>query len=313
VTSPAIQARGLGKRYGTHAALDGLTLDVFPRQVFGLVGPDGAGKSTAIRVLSTATAPTSGTAAIMGLDVTADVARVRGQVGVVPQSFTLYGDLTVAENLDFYATVYGMDLSMARATYGNLLALARLVGHERKMASDLSGGMKRKLSVVCALVHQPSVLLLDEPTAGVDPVSRRELWGMITHLVFGGMAVLISTAYMDEAERCHQLAFLHQGRVVAMGTPNDLRLLVREQIVHLTGSGVGALADLIAQVPGVADVRVMGNRLHVAVSAKDGPTLQQLAAVALDSGVPDAVVRAASPSMEDVFLSIRRSGAQAPA
>jgi ABC-2 type transport system ATP-binding protein len=310
MTEPAISVRGLTKRYGAHVALDGLSLDVLPGQVFGLVGPDGAGKSTAIRILSTATALTSGAATIMGHDIRTDPSGVRGQVGVVPQSFSLYGDLTVLENLEFFATVYGMSLPTARAGYGDLLALARLGGHEHKLAGDLSGGMRRKLSVVCALAHRPAVLLLDEPTAGVDPVSRRELWSMLAHLVSGGLAVLLSTAYMDEAERCHQLAFLHEGRVVAMGAPDDLRLLVTDAIVQVTGTGVSAAVRDVATIPGVTDARLIGNRLHVAVSADGGPPPEQLAEAARTAGVADAAARTVSPTMEDVFLSLRRSGAR---
>jgi len=306
--SVAVSARGLRKLYGRGVALDDLTLDVQSGTIAGLVGPDGAGKSTAIRVLSTAVAPTAGTARVGGYDIRTDPERVRSIVGVVPQAFTLYGDLTVRENLDFLATVYGVDLSEARARSASLLASARLVGHERKLAGDLSGGMKRKLAVVSALIHRPSILLLDEPTAGVDPVSRREVWKMLGELASDGITVVVTTAYMDEAERCHTVAVMQSGRVVVVGSPNELRGLVRDAIIVVTGLGVSSAATSIRSLPDVTGIRVVGNQLRVSATSSDGAVVRRIVSAAVEAGVADAVARPVTPSIEDVFLSLRAVG-----
>ena len=304
--APLVRAAALGKRFGHNVGVEGLSFEVEAGSVFGLVGPDGAGKSTTVRLLAGAFAPTTGKAWICDHDVTREPAAARALTGVVPQAFSLYGDLTVYENLRFFAAVYGVDDDAMRTRAPALLQLARLEEHRQRFAAALSGGMKRKLAVICALVHSPRVLLLDEPTAGVDPVSRRELWRMIAQLVEGGIAVVVSTAYMDEAERCHQLAFLHAGRIVASGAPDDLRARVTDRIVEIYATPLGPARASIVGLPAIGEVRTMGNRMHV-WSGPGGPSLEALRAALTGEGVQVDAIREVSPTMEDVFIALRRA------
>jgi len=218
---PALEARGLRRRFGAVTALDGLTFQVGRGELYGLVGPDGAGKTTAIRTLAGLLEPDAGAPRVLGLDPLRDRA-VRERLGLMPQQYSLYRDLTVAENLRFFARLSVLPRAVYRSRAERLLAITRLAPFTDRRADQLSGGMYKKLALACALMHQPEVLLLDEPTNGVDPVSRRELWALLHEFVEGGMAVLISTPYMDEAERCRRVGLVHQGRMLLEGAPEKL-------------------------------------------------------------------------------------------
>jgi ABC-2 type transport system ATP-binding protein len=219
--APAILARGLRRRFGAVVALDGLSFRVERGELYGLVGPDGAGKTTAIRALAGLLEPDEGDTRVLGLDPLRDGA-VRERLGLMPQQYSLYRDLTVAENLRFFARLSVLPRARYRERADRLLAITRLAPFTGRRADQLSGGMYKKLALACALLHQPEVLLLDEPTNGVDPVSRRELWALLHEFVEGGMAVLISTPYMDEAERCHRVGLIHRGRLLLEGAPERL-------------------------------------------------------------------------------------------
>jgi ABC-2 type transport system ATP-binding protein len=221
--APAVEARGLARRFGAVQALDGLTFQVGRGELYGLIGPDGAGKTTAIRALAGLLEPDAGQARVLGLDPLRDGA-VRERLGLMPQQYSLYRDLTVAENLQFFARLSALPRAVYRERAARLLGITRLAPFTDRRADQLSGGMYKKLALACALLHQPEVLLLDEPTNGVDPVSRRELWALLHEFVEAGMAVVISTPYMDEAERCHRVGLVHRGRLLLEGAPERLLL-----------------------------------------------------------------------------------------
>lgn len=218
--TPLVHVRGLRRRYGATEALKGIDLQVDAGQIVGLIGPDGAGKTTALRILAGLIDPDEGEVTVMGL--APDDPSVREQVGLMPQRYSLYGDLSVMENIDFFRQLFCLGKQQAQPRIERLLAITRLGPFVDRRADDLSGGMYKKLALACALLHQPRLLLLDEPTNGVDPVSRRELWALLAEFVGEGMGVLVSTPYMDEAERCHRVSLLHEGQVVAEGRPTDL-------------------------------------------------------------------------------------------
>jgi ABC-2 type transport system ATP-binding protein len=218
--APALSARGLVRRFGAVVALDGLSFEVARGELYGLVGPDGAGKTTAIRALAGLVRLDGGEARVLGEDP--DGGAVRERLGLMPQQYSLYRDLSVAENLRFFARLFVLPRDVYRARAERLLALTRLAPFVDRRADALSGGMYKKLALACALLHEPEVLLLDEPTNGVDPVSRRELWALLHEFVHGGMTVLVSTPYMDEAERCHRVGLVHRGRLLVEGEPRAL-------------------------------------------------------------------------------------------
>jgi ABC-2 type transport system ATP-binding protein len=222
VTELALEARGLARRFGAVQALAGLTFSVRRGELYGLVGPDGAGKTTAIRVLAGLLDADAGEARVLGRDPAKGGSALRESIGLMPQQFSLYRDLTVGENLRFFARLYALPRATFRARAERLLALTRLAPFQDRRADALSGGMYKKLALACALLHEPQVLVLDEPTNGVDPVSRRELWALLHEFVHGGMAVLVSTPYMDEPERCDRVGLVHEGRLIAEGEPGRL-------------------------------------------------------------------------------------------
>src|SRR3990172_6484951 len=236
MTQSAISLRGLTRRFGDVAAVDGLTFDVAPGELFGLVGPDGAGKTTTLRMLAGVLRPTGGDALMGGVSVARDPEGVKHRIAYMSQRFGLYTDLTVRENIDFYADLYQVPDAERSDRLERLYRFSNLGPFEHRLAGQLSGGMKQKLGLCCALVHQPRILPLDEPTFGVDPISRRDLWLILSEMVTQGVTVLVSTAYMDEAERCDHVALLDKGRIVAMDTPVALQGSLRGQIIGLRAS-----------------------------------------------------------------------------
>ncbi len=287
--------------FGPVSALDGMSFAVRPGEMFGLVGPDGSGKTTAIRALLGLLPLQGGSARVLGCEAgTSD----RGAVGYLSQRFTLYGDLTAQENLEFFGEVHRVpDLRPRR---DRLLAFARLERFRRWRADRLSGGMQKKLALACTLVHTPRVLFLDEPTTGVDPVSRRELWGMLSELILGGISILITTPYLDEAERCGRLALVRAGRTLACDTPAALRASRPVRLLEVVCSPVRRARDLLSRSPRVEEVQPFGDRLHV-LPRRPGDDLADLLG-ALE-GVAVSSVRWTEPSLEDVFIWRIRSGA----
>lgn len=307
-TAQAVRTRGLTRRFGSLVAVAGLDLDVERGEIVGLVGPDGAGKTTTLRMLAGVIKPSEGAAEVLGLDVVRDGARARHQVGYVAQRFALYGDLTVAENVRFYADVFGLRRGEWTAWADEILAFSGLAEFQGRLTDNLSGGMKQKLALSCALIHRPPVLLLDEPTAGVDPVSRRDLWRILYGLQASGFTILLSTAYLDEAERCHRVGFLAQGRLMALGTPDALRAQLPQTIIEVTlrqasPPDLRRARDLALQAPGVQAAQLFGDRLHVHV--EDAGDVGRVVS-RITSGVAVDEAHPVEATLEDVFLAVAR-------
>jgi ABC-2 type transport system ATP-binding protein len=270
---------------------------VRPGELYGLVGPDAAGKSTTISCLAGLMAPSAGTVRVLGEDPLAKRSRAREQLGLMPQQYSLYGDLSIDENLTFFARLFGLSKQEFRERRARLLEITRLERFHERRADALSGGMYKKLALACALLHRPRVLLMDEPTNGVDPVSRRELWELIYELVGEGMAVLVSTPYMDEAARCHRVGLLHEGRIIIEGEPSELAAQLEDEVYALSGGDREALERALDGRPFVLATSPQGSRLRVVVAKATGA---QLDALASQHG---ARAERVSPSFEDLFLS----------
>ena len=304
----AISLRGLTRTFRELVAVDGLTLEIPPGSLFGLVGPDGAGKTTTLRMLAGVLPPTAGDAVVGGVSVARDPEGVKHHIAYMAQRFGLYADLTVRENIDFYADLYQVPRADRPARIERLYRFSNLGPFERRLAGQLSGGMKQKLSLSCALVHHPEILLLDEPTFGVDPISRRDLWLILHEMVAEGTTVFVTTAYMDEAERCDHVALLHQGKMVALDTPQALQQGYAGEMLAVRVSDRRAAAHLLATTPGVRRAAVFGETIHVTLGsrARDWPAA---AAALQEAGIQVLETAPAEPSLEDVFID--RVGDQA--
>jgi len=294
---------GLSRDFGaTHAVVD-LRFAVRAGELFGIVGPDGAGKTTTLRMLAGVVRPTRGDATIAGVSVASDPERIKPRLAYMSQRFGLYVDLTVQENLDFYADLHGVPRSDRPARYERLFAFSALGPFRTRLAGALSGGMKQKLGLSCALVHHPDVLLLDEPTFGVDPLSRRDLWLIIHEMVAGGMTALVSTAYLDEAERCDRVALLHEGRLVALDTPTALQHRLAGRLRALRTDAPRRARDVLRQLPTVSQATLFGDLLHVTLPGGDEGWPDARAAL-VAAGVTiqdDSLIEA---SLEDVFIEL---------
>jgi ABC-2 type transport system ATP-binding protein len=297
-----VEARGLTRRFGPLTAVDELNLEVSPGEIFGLVGPDGAGKTTTLRLLTGLINPTSGEARIGGHDVSRETRAVRDQIGYMAQRFGLYPDLTVKENIGFYADLFGVGKKELDAVVPRLLHMTRMEPFVARYAGRLSGGMKQKLALICTLLHRPRLLLLDEPTNGVDPVSRRDFWAILYELVKGGITVFVTTAYLDEAERCNRVGLMHRGRLICCDTPEALRRPFLGVCYEVQPSDQRAARLCLQGVPGVTAVETSGPSLHLflAPSATSPEALQQTLE---RSGFGPAAFRSISPSLEDVFIA----------
>ncbi len=293
----ALEARGLVKAFGAVEALRGLSFAVREGELYGLVGPDGAGKTTAIRALAGLLVPDGGEARVLGSDPRRGGAATREALGLMPQQYSLYRDLSVEENLRFFSRLYCLPRAIYAERSARLLRLTRLERFADRRADQLSGGMYKKLALACALLHQPRVLILDEPTNGVDPVSRRELWALLHEFVHGGMAVLISTPYMDEAERCGRVGLLHGGRLLLEGAPRELLQGFEDQVFEVVGGARDAVDAALSSLPEVRAASPAGARLRIAVVRGGG---ERVAAAVAPLG---ASLRPARPGFEDLFLS----------
>lgn len=290
--SAMVEATDLTMRFGRVDALRGLTLSIARGELFALLGPDGAGKTTFFRLVANVIRPTGGRVQVIGVNT----------FGLVPQRFSLYEDLTIDENLHLRARLYGVPDALARTRTADLLARVGLDRFRSRLAGALSGGMKQKLALVSALLTQPELLLLDEPTTGVDPVSRREFWILLNQLHHEGLTLLVSTPYMDEAEYASRLAFLDRGRVTAVGTRDAIVAAYPRALVEVRSLDRMRLRRRLAALPGVDDVSLFGTRLHVRGRTADGPALEAEVRRALGGAVSPDDVRAIAPSLEDVFV-----------
>jgi len=300
---PMIAARGLRKSWGAAAAVDGLDLEVGRGEIFGLVGPDGAGKTTAIRLLCGILDADSGEAAVAGFDVRREPEAVKKRIGYMSQRFSLYGDLTVGENLRFFSHLFHVPREERRRKQDELLEFARLGPYRDRLAQNLSGGMKQKLALACTLIHTPEVLFLDEPTTGVDPVSRRDFWKILYELLRGGVTILVSTPYMDEAERCGRVALVDRGRVHLCDTPEALKGRMRGVLLEVAASPQRPAREALARLPGVSGIQVFGDRLHLWVreAAVDEAAV---CAYLASHGSTACEARRVAPGLEDVFVSL---------
>ncbi len=318
MTELAISAHELVKRFktgkSTLTAVDQISLEVAPGETYGLIGPDGAGKSTTTRVLQGLLSRTSGESSILGLDSMRDTYQIRERVGYIAQQFALPASLTVMENMQFFAGVHRMSREQQLKRIPELLSFAGLSGFTERQAGQLSGGMKKKLALACSLVHEPQVVLLDEPTLGVDPVSRREFWNLLGGLqVEKGLTILVCTPYMDEAERCTQIGLIYQGRLIANGTPAAIKGMLPGHLLELTPSDFLPARRLMTGIEGILEVQTYGNKLHVFVDEVSRRQPQIEAALA-GAGIRHDGIREIQVRMEEAFISlIRRQAAGAPA
>ncbi len=305
----AIVARGVTKAFGRIVAVDHVDLDVPAASVYGFLGPNGSGKSTAIRVLSGLLTPTEGEIEVLGLRIPEETEALRRRIGYMTQRFSLFTDLTVRENLEFLAAVHDLPKKQAGARVGALLEQYRLGDRRDQLAETLSGGERQRLALAGAVVHEPELLFLDEPTSAVDPESRRDFWEKLFELADAGATILVSTHYMDEAERCHRLAILHRGALVADGTPDDLTRALRGRTVEVRSPDPRAARRTIATAAGVVSVAQIGNDLRVLVAERvDGE--RRIAEAIARAGLSAEVVPTA-PSLEDVFVAVTRGRAPA--
>lgn len=299
----AIRTVELTKAFGEMTAVGGLTLSVAEGELFGLVGPDGAGKTTTMRLLAAIMDPTSGEAWVAGLHIGRDAEAVKNEIGYMSQRFGLYPDLSVIENIEFYADLYGVPKKGREKKIGELLAFSNLTPFRKRLAGNLSGGMKQKLGLACALIHTPKVLLLDEPTNGVDPVSRRDFWRILYQLLREKVTIFVSTAYLDEAERCNRVGLIHKGMLLAVGTPTDVKQLMRGSLLEVRALEPRRATALLREQLGGGSVGLFGDRVHVVT--EDAAATAALAEHMLaEAGIKVESVREIDPSLEDVFVSV---------
>ena len=298
-----LETENLIKTFGTFRAVDGLNLQVHAGEMVGLVGPDGAGKTTAIRLMCGALSPTSGVVRVAGYEVPAQVEKAREQIGYLAQRFGLYGDLSVQENIEFFGEVFDVPVSEVKQRAAELLNFAGLGDFTDRPASALSGGMQKKLGLASALVHRPKVLLLDEPTGGVDPVARQEFWHLLIALLRGGSAVLVSTPYMDEAMRFNRVIFMNHGRVLTQGEPRQLMSRLEGRILELDASDQMAARQIAEDDPEVEDVHTFGNHLHLRVSSAKGP-MERIPMKLKSANIPMEHMLQIPATLEDVFIHL---------
>ena len=299
-----VSAQALTRRFGSVLAASEVSFDVRRGEMFGLIGPDGAGKTTTLRMILGLLKPDAGQALTCGLDPVKGRRRLSSRVGYLSQRFSLYGDLTVDENVAFFAEIH--DVRAYGARRDELLEMVRMTPFRDRLAERLSGGMKQKLALVCTLVHTPELLVLDEPTTGVDPVSRRDFWKLLARLQREGLTLLLTTPYLDEAERCARVALIDQGRVLTVDRPDALRAAERGVMVEIVAEPRRAALDVLRAAPGVAEVEVFGERLHASlpgeVLERGAAIAEALAARLREAGLEVRSARPTTPSLEDVFI-----------
>ena len=298
--SLAIDIHNLTKRYGELTALDSVSFSVAEGEMFGLIGPDGAGKSTLYKILTTLLRPDSGSASVLGLDVVKGYRKIRTEVGYMPERFSLYPDLTVNENLQFFASLFGVGV---KDNYDLIAPIfSQLAKFPNRRAGALSGGMKQKLALSCALIHRPKLLLLDEPTTGVDAVSRSEFWDMLATLKEKGITIMVSTSYMDEAQRCERIALIDKGKILDINTPEALVAGLDENLWNASAADMYPLLEAIRTLPGVKNCYTFGATLHVVTGSDFDPSsaINSLKA----KGITDAKIYPAKGDIEDLFIKL---------
>jgi ABC-2 type transport system ATP-binding protein len=298
----AVELRQLSKHFGAFRAVDRISLSVDEGEIFGFLGANGAGKSTTIRMLCGLLKPTSGAGLVLGLDVARQPEEVKKRIGYMSQRFSLYDDLTVIQNLRFFGGVYGLQGSAARERERWALHTAGLEGRESRLTGELPGGWKQRLALACAVLHRPRIVFLDEPTSGVDPISRRRFWRLIDEMAAEGVTVFVTTHYLDEAEYCHRLALIHAGRLVALGTVSDLKGVFADRaVLEVVAPRPSEALEAIGSAPWALETSVFGTRIHVVVEEADEGR-RRIEELLRAQGNPPTAVERILPSLEDVFI-----------
>lgn len=299
--SLVIEIQELSKQFDTITAVDGMKLSIEKGEMFGIVGPDGAGKTTLFRLLTGILIPTSGSATILGYDLISQSAEIKKEIGYLSQRFSLYGDLTIDENIEFFAEINEVfDYKKRR---DELLEFTRLTPFRDRLADQLSGGMKQKLALACTLIHHPKIIFLDEPTTGVDPVSRRDFWKILSSLLKENITIVMSTPYLDEAERCSRVALVNSGKAMVVDTPQNLRRFMTGELIEIVSDDIRRAANALQSTSAVRDVQVFGDRLNVVVdsSTNDFPVIHQRL---IDANITLRDWRVIQPSLENIFISL---------
>ncbi len=304
VTENSVVVRDLVKRFGRFVAVDRLNLEVRKGEVFGFLGPNGAGKSTTIRMLCGLLRPSEGQATVAGFDVAHKPESVRQSIGYMSQKFSLYNDLKVIENLRLFAGLYSVPAQLVPERIAWALKMANLLGRENSITAELPGGWKQRLALGCAVLHKPPVVFLDEPTSGVDPISRRQFWDLIHHMAADGVTVFVSTHYMEEAEYCNRLALIFRGKIVALGSPTELKQRsLKGQLLALNCEPLAHAIEVLATDPGVMDVAIYGSSLHLTMSP-EAVNIPELESYLKQHGVRVFCIETIRPSLEDVFVAL---------
>lgn len=306
---PAIVISDLTKSFGDLLAVNRLTFQVQPGEIFGLVGPDGAGKTTALRMLAGVLTPSDGAIEVAGCDVRQSPEQAKHFLGYMPQRFGLYEELTVDENIRFYADLFGVSANDRETQSNRLLVAAGMAEFRRRYAGKLSGGMKQKLGLVCALIHTPQVILLDEPTTGVDPVSRRDFWKILYQLALEGVTILTSTAYLDEAERCHRVALLRDGRLLFCDTPANLKANLKKSVVAVISPDPRRVRGVVENAGGISSLVLRGDGVHLLVDDAD-QRIPEIKSRLTQQSVPFDDIALTTPSIEDIFVETVTSGGE---
>ncbi len=302
---PMVQAVDLTRRFAKTVAVDHMNLEIKKGEIFGLVGPDGAGKTTTLRLFCGLLDPSEGRVRVAGHDTVRETFAVKDRIGYMAQRFGLYADLTVEENMNFYADLFGLDPSHRNTLAVELLEMTRMDPFRKRAAGKLSGGMKQKLALMCTLLHKPDVLFLDEPTNGVDPVSRRDFWAILYQLVKDGMTVCITTAYLDEAERCNRVGLIHGGRIIRCAPPEELRTGMEEFCYRVTARNLRSTKEFLENLPGIVSVETAGSALHLFLSPSQ-TSAEILQEILEKEGPGTAEFKKIVPSLEDVFIALIR-------
>lgn len=310
-SSDAVRVNSLTKRFGSFTAVSNISFDVRRGEIFGFLGPNGSGKTTTIRTILGLLTPSEGNVEVLGYPVEGNTARIRPKIGYMAQKFSLYNDLTVLQNLRFYGRAYGLKNDQLMGRINSALDLAGLIGHERTRTGDLAGGWRQRLALSAAILHRPEVLFLDEPTAGVDPLSRRAFWDLLYHLVGEGVTVFVTTHYMDEAEHCHRLAFIQRGEIIAMGSPFEIkRDLMPGKVLEFEPSDPAEAVKLLRSVQSnsdfdLGDIELYGSLVHV-ITKQAKEDSHRISDELNKEGIDPGKITTIEPSLEDVFIACMR-------
>jgi ABC-2 type transport system ATP-binding protein len=295
----------LTRRFGTFTAVDHLSMEIPAGLIFGFLGPNGAGKSTTIRMLTGLLLPSEGQGFVLGYDVATQAEEIRKHIGYMSQRFSLYEDLTVIENLEFYSAIYGLPKARRNSRHQEVIAMAGLMGRENQMARDLSGGQKQRLALSCSIVHEPEMLFLDEPTAGVDPASRRNFWDLLYHLSASGISIIVTTHYMDEAEHCNELGFIMNGRLLAFDTPENLKeKMGTGKVLSVTATPLMKAYTVLHEVYPDHSVTLFGMNVHLQSTGESAVDEKQVRKLLQDKGLTDVSVVRSTAGLEDIFIML---------